>query len=70
MLYKGYWIEFVDLSSRSVDGQFDAVFFIRRRHSREILAEATSISQALRVIQAFDLIAAPTEHIRARKGAA
>ncbi len=53
MLYRGYWIEFVDLTTQDPDGggPFNAVFFIRRRHSREILAEAQSIGQALAIVQ-------------------
>ncbi len=53
MLYRGYWIGFVDLTTHDPDGggPFDAVFVIRRRHSREILAEAQSIGQALAIVR-------------------
>jgi hypothetical protein len=51
MLYRGYWIEFVDLTPFDPDGNFNALFLIRRRQSREILAEAPSIGQTLAVIR-------------------
>lgn len=51
MLYRGFWIDFVDLTSSHPDGAFDAVFLIRKRHSREILAEASSISHALAIVR-------------------
>jgi hypothetical protein len=54
MLYRGYWIDFVSLSQ---DG--DALFLIRRRHEREILAEADSISQALDIVRALEVDTVP-----------
>ncbi len=51
MLYRGYWIEFVDLTPSDPDGNFNALFLIRKRQSREILAEAQSIGQALVIIR-------------------
>ena len=49
MLYRGYWIEFVSFSE-----QGNALFLIRRRHEREILAEADSVSQALEKVRSID----------------
>lgn len=51
MLYRGYWIELVDLTSFEPNGNFNALFLIRKRQSREILAEAQSIGQALAIIR-------------------
>jgi len=52
MLYKGYWIDCLELSpARDPDGGFNPLFVIRKRHSQEILAQAHSISQALEVIR-------------------
>jgi len=52
MLYRGYWIDCLELGpARDPDGGFNPLFVIRKRHSQEILAEAGSISQALNVIR-------------------
>ncbi len=52
MLYRGYWIDCLNLCpARDPDGGFNPLFVIRRRHSQEILAEAGSISQALAIIR-------------------
>ena len=51
MFYRDHWIEFVDLTSYTPDGQFNALFLIRHRQSREILAEAQSIGQALAIVR-------------------
>jgi len=52
MLYKGYWIDCIELCpAQDPDGGFNPLFAIRRKHSQEILAEASSISQALAVIR-------------------
>jgi hypothetical protein len=67
MLYRGYWIEFVSFSE-----QGNALFLIRRRHEREILAEADSVSQALEIVRSLDRLALSRAGARfsARKGAA
>jgi hypothetical protein len=52
MLYKGYWINCLELCpAYDPDGGFNPLFVIRKRHSQEILAQARSISQALEVIR-------------------
>ncbi len=51
MLYRGYWIDCLELCpARDPDGGYH-LFVVRRRHSQEILAEADSISQALAIIR-------------------
>jgi hypothetical protein len=52
MLYKGFWIDCVELSPAwDPDHGYDPLFIIRKRYHPEILAEARSISQALAVIR-------------------
>lgn len=50
MLYHGYWIDCIQFLE-APDGTFNALFTIRLRHSREIVAEATSVGQALDIIR-------------------
>jgi len=52
MLYKGYWINCVELSpAYDPDHGYDPLFILRKRYHPEILAEARSISQALTVVR-------------------
>jgi len=52
MLYRGYWIDCLELGpARDPDGGYNPLFVIRKRHSQEILAEAGSISQALAIVR-------------------